>query len=135
MLVLTRKLNEQIQIGNDVTIKILRIKGKAVRIGIEAPENIRVIRSELRSCPNESAESADQSPVFSSDKYEPSSADSDVSSAATAGFQHERIHESLHDLTRSVVAETEVGDVKQLANFRQMLARRRRRRRRVFLPC
>ena len=132
MLVLTRKLNEQVQIGNEVTIKILRIKGKAVRIGIEAPGNIRVIRSELRGCAKEPTESADQR-LACSGKCEPSSADSDGSSAAAVGFQHERIHESRHELTRSVVTEREAGDVKPLANLRQMLARRRRRRR-VFLP-
>lgn len=133
MLVLTRKLNGQVQIGNEVTIKILRIKGKAVRIGIEAPENIRVIRSELQSSAKEPAESVDQRLVCS-DKCDLSSADSDVSSAAAVGFRHKMIHEPRHDLTRSIVAEREVGDVKPLANFRHMLARRRRRRR-VFSPC
>ncbi len=128
MLVLTRKLNEQVQIGNEVTIKILRIKGKAVRIGIEAPENIRVIRSELRSGAKEPTDSADQRLVCSG-KCDPSSADSDGSSAAAVGFQHERIHEPRHDLTRSAVSEREVGDVKPLANFGQVSAWRRR------LPC
>jgi carbon storage regulator len=47
MLVLSRKLQEQIRIGDDVTITILRIKGNTVRIGIEAPRTKRVIRAEL----------------------------------------------------------------------------------------
>ena len=47
MLVLTRKQREQIQIGEDITITILRVKGNAVRIGIEAPQGIRVLRGEL----------------------------------------------------------------------------------------
>jgi carbon storage regulator CsrA len=47
MLVLTRKLQEQIRIGDDVTITIMRIRGNTVRIGIEAPRDKRVIRSEL----------------------------------------------------------------------------------------
>jgi carbon storage regulator CsrA len=47
MLVLTRKLQEQICVGNDITITILRIKGNSVRIGIEAPRGVRVIRGEL----------------------------------------------------------------------------------------
>ncbi len=47
MLVLTRKLNEQIQIGNDITITIVRVKGNTVRVGIEAPRDVRVIRAEL----------------------------------------------------------------------------------------
>ena len=47
MLVLTRKLEEQIRIGDDIIISILRFKGNTVRIGIEAPREIRVVRGEL----------------------------------------------------------------------------------------
>ncbi len=47
MLVLTRKLQERIKIGDDVTITVLRVMGHAVRIGIEAPRSVRVIRAEL----------------------------------------------------------------------------------------
>lgn len=47
MLVLTRKQQQQIQVGEGVTITILRIKGGSVRIGIEAPSDVRIIRSEL----------------------------------------------------------------------------------------
>ena len=47
MLVLTRKMQERIQIGNNITITILRVKGSTVRVGIEAPREVRVIRGEL----------------------------------------------------------------------------------------
>jgi len=47
MLVLTRKQAEQIQIGENVVITILRVKGQSVRIGIEAPREVRVMRAEL----------------------------------------------------------------------------------------
>ena len=47
MLVLTRKLQEQIRIGNNITVTILRVKGNSVRVGIEAPRDVRVIRGEL----------------------------------------------------------------------------------------
>jgi carbon storage regulator len=47
MLVLTRKKNEKISIGKDVTITVVRINGDKVRIGIEAPENISVDRLEI----------------------------------------------------------------------------------------
>jgi carbon storage regulator CsrA len=47
MLVLTRKTNEQIQIGDHIVITILQVKGQSVRIGIEAPREVRVLRSEL----------------------------------------------------------------------------------------
>ena len=47
MLVLTRKIQEQIRISDDITVTILRIKGSTVRLGIEAPREVRVIRGEL----------------------------------------------------------------------------------------
>ena len=47
MLVLTRKLNEKIRIGSSITITVVRLKGKAVRIGIEAPADVNVLRGEL----------------------------------------------------------------------------------------
>jgi carbon storage regulator len=47
MLVLTRKYQEKIRIGDNITITVLRTKGKAVRLGIEAPSNVPVIRGEL----------------------------------------------------------------------------------------
>ena len=47
MLVLTRKTKQQIQIGPNVTITILQIKGQAVRVGIEAPRDVCVLRNEL----------------------------------------------------------------------------------------
>ncbi len=47
MLVLTRKLDEKIQIGDNITITLIRVQGNTVRIGIDAPRDIRVIRAEL----------------------------------------------------------------------------------------
>lgn len=47
MLVLTRKYQEKIRIGENITITVLRMKGKAVRLGIEAPASVPVVRGEL----------------------------------------------------------------------------------------
>ncbi|MCH1440593.1 MAG: carbon storage regulator [Rubripirellula sp.] len=47
MLVLTRKADEQILIGDDIKITLVRVRGNNVRIGIDAPRNIRVVRGEL----------------------------------------------------------------------------------------
>ncbi|QDU55805.1 carbon storage regulator [Aeoliella mucimassa] len=47
MLVLTRKADETIRIGDDIVITVLRTKGKAVRLGIEAPNDKRVLRGEI----------------------------------------------------------------------------------------
>jgi carbon storage regulator len=47
MLVLTRKAGQQILVGPDVAITVLAVDGDRVRLGIEAPEAIRVLRGEL----------------------------------------------------------------------------------------
>ena len=47
MLVLSRKINDKIHIGGNITITVLKRKGKSILLGIEAPQNMRVIRSEL----------------------------------------------------------------------------------------
>ncbi len=47
MLVLTRKPQEKIRIGDDITITVIKTKGKTVRIGIEAPSDVNVLRGEL----------------------------------------------------------------------------------------
>jgi carbon storage regulator len=47
MLVLTRKLMEKLVIGDNICITVVRIEGGQVRLGIEAPSDVRIIRSEL----------------------------------------------------------------------------------------
>lgn len=47
MLVLTRKAGEKVQIGDDITILIMDIKGKQVRLGIDAPSHVKVHREEI----------------------------------------------------------------------------------------
>ena len=47
MLVLSRKIQEQVRIGDNITLTILQVKGKTVRVGIEAPRDVRVVRGEL----------------------------------------------------------------------------------------
>ena len=51
MLVLTRKRSEMIQIGENVVIKVIQTGRSTVKIGIEAPDNVRVIRAELAGIP------------------------------------------------------------------------------------
>jgi carbon storage regulator len=47
MLVLTRKSNQSIMIGDDIEISVLSVVGEKVRIGIQAPQNIPVFRTEI----------------------------------------------------------------------------------------
>ena len=47
MLVLSRKPGEKLLIGDQITITIVEVQGNRIRIGIEAPDDVRVLRSEL----------------------------------------------------------------------------------------
>jgi carbon storage regulator len=47
MLVLTRKLGEIIRIGSDVTVRVLEIRGNQVRLGLEAPPEVKIFREEV----------------------------------------------------------------------------------------
>jgi carbon storage regulator CsrA len=60
MLVLTRKQKESIKIGDSIVITILRVQGQSVRVGIEAPRDVRVVRGELSA--TKPQDNADQEP-------------------------------------------------------------------------
>lgn len=47
MLVLTRKPGEGLLIGDDIVVKIIEIKGGAIRIGIDAPQKMKIYRQEV----------------------------------------------------------------------------------------
>ena len=47
MLVLARKVNEKILIGDDIEITIVSVSGENVRIGINAPKDVKILRSEV----------------------------------------------------------------------------------------
>jgi carbon storage regulator len=47
MLVLTRRVNERIIIGDDVEVTVVEIRGEQVKIGIEAPKDTKVYRKEI----------------------------------------------------------------------------------------
>jgi len=47
MLVITRKVGESLVIGDDVSVTVVKIAGGAVRVGIEAPADCVIMRSEL----------------------------------------------------------------------------------------
>lgn len=47
MLVLSRKRGEKLVISGDITLTVLEVKGNRVRIGIEAPDHVRIAREEL----------------------------------------------------------------------------------------
>ncbi len=49
MLVLTRRLLEKVYIGEEISVTIVRLEGGQVRLGIEAPRAIPVVRAELKA--------------------------------------------------------------------------------------
>ena len=49
MLVLSRKVGQSIIIGNNIHVKIVEVRGQQVRLGVEAPESVSIIREEIHS--------------------------------------------------------------------------------------
>ena len=47
MLILSRKIEQKIRIGDDIVITLIDVKGDQVKIGVEAPSNVKVYRQEV----------------------------------------------------------------------------------------
>ena len=60
MLILTRKKGESVKIGDEIEIFITEVKGDKVRIGISAPENMKITRTELYLTVENNKEGADK---------------------------------------------------------------------------
>lgn len=58
MLVLSRKINESIVVGEDVVIKLVKIRGNVVSLGIQAPSDVKIMRFELLATEKQSPEVA-----------------------------------------------------------------------------
>lgn len=64
MLVLTRKTNEEVVINGNIRVRVLGVNGSRIRLGIDAPAEVAVLRSELEDCPRHSRHhAADPVPV------------------------------------------------------------------------
>ena len=62
MLILTRRPGESIFIGNDIKVRILEIKGNQIRVGIDAPQSMRILREEIYQQILEETHSAAEAP-------------------------------------------------------------------------
>lgn len=51
MLVLSRKVTERIRLGDNIVVTVVRVSGDRVRLGIEAPADVLVLRDELEARP------------------------------------------------------------------------------------
>ena len=56
MLVLSRKVGQRILIGDEIAITVVRVAQGAVRIGIDAPDRLTVVREEIKQIPGEQPE-------------------------------------------------------------------------------
>jgi carbon storage regulator len=50
MLVITRRVDEAVQIGHEISVRIVEVDGTKIRLGIDAPGDVSVRRIELESC-------------------------------------------------------------------------------------
>ena len=56
MLILTRKVGEMIRIGDAVVIRVLEVRGSQVRLGVDAPTDVRIFREEVYRAAQEKGE-------------------------------------------------------------------------------
>ncbi|MEW6702739.1 MAG: carbon storage regulator CsrA [Bacteroidota bacterium] len=63
MLVLTRKIDEEIKIGSDITIKVLSISENQIKVGIKAPKDVQIYRNEVYDKVKESTIEASRASV------------------------------------------------------------------------
>jgi carbon storage regulator len=59
MLVLSRKVGERILIGENISVTVVRLTGGGVRLGVEAPSNMTVVRQELQDRKRQDRQPAD----------------------------------------------------------------------------
>jgi carbon storage regulator len=63
MLILTRKLNEKLVIGDGIVVSIIEVRGDQVKLGIEAPRTVKVFRQEVYDAIQEQNRLAAGSPM------------------------------------------------------------------------
>lgn len=89
MLILSRKAGESFMIGTDIEVKVTEIVGDKVKIGIDAPDNVKVYRKELRQTVESNREAA--SKTISKDllKFLESSLDAEKETAKPSASKEE----------------------------------------------
>ncbi len=128
MLVLARKIDETIKIGEHVTITVLQVKGRMVKIGISAPRDVRVMRGELTPFEGAADASLPESTVLE--------ATLDISQFSTAdALVSEAIESSESEESDTVAAQLQAAkSAHGLAHFRKQRERRLQQVRRAGRP-
>ena len=130
MLVLARKIDETIKIGEHITVTVLQVKGRLVKIGISAPRDVRVMRGELTPFNSDSASSHAAAEVIE--------ATLDLSQIAAAdGLVVESLDSLELDVEEVDAAEGDVQNAhaaRGLAGFRKQRERRPRSANRQAAP-
>lgn len=62
MLILARKKNESIKIGDNITVSVVEIKGDQVKLGIDAPDSVKIFRNEVYDAIQKENKNAAQTP-------------------------------------------------------------------------
>jgi carbon storage regulator CsrA len=114
MLVLSRKIQQEIVIGENVRITVLQIKGNTVRIGIDAPREVRVVRGELPAKEDEGISEVREFTLrFNAD--EDSSANKDIVpfklKSTTSAAQKEESYTVDSDNPKSVATQNRVLEI------------------------
>jgi carbon storage regulator len=123
MLVLTRKLQQQIKIGEQITVTILRVKGNTVRVGVQAPREVRVIRGELPK-QGEAAECAEAETSAVIEFRVPLEAtESEEASSEAAGSEQATAAKATHLPLRRVRNRQGSGPLKQMLAASAALAK------------
>ncbi|MEQ1825291.1 MAG: carbon storage regulator [Pirellula sp.] len=63
MLILSRRESERVHLGDDIVLTIVRVNGDKVRIGVEAPSHVKILRTELELDSKEQPPVTEQSPI------------------------------------------------------------------------
>ena len=71
MLVLSRKVGERIWIGDEIAITVVRLTSGGVRIGIEAPNELTVVREELKHKIEAAEKLLNEAPIMATEHAEP----------------------------------------------------------------
>jgi carbon storage regulator CsrA len=129
MLVLSRKQNQEVLIGDHIKITVLKTRGNTVRLGIEAPRDIKVVRGELDAEPSpgedQEEDAAEFTIVFGSDSETESGSDDSQTVQFTSDQPSPRKHRRSNDLINRLQSENDAGTIRYKGRLPRVLKHNR----------